>query len=127
MHISDWKRISIMNRRIILVVAAVGLIELLTTQASAQLADYIWNPALTGPQSWQASTNWTAPTFPPGYPYTIPSPAFPNDPGRVDSDSNGAVVDPTDNTVYPSVGANISGALGASLNLDVGATNVTVA
>src|SRR4051794_1038903 len=61
--ISDWKRISIMNRRVLSVVAAVGLIELLTTQASAQLADYIWNPALTGPQSWQVSSNWTAPTF----------------------------------------------------------------
>src|SRR6476660_5887725 len=117
-----------MNRsRILSAVATVGLTGILTTHAMGQLADYIWNPANTGPQLWQLDTNWTAPTFPGGYPYTIPSPAFPNDPGRVDSDSNATTGEPTDLIEWPSVGANLSGALGANLNVDVGATNVTVA
>src|SRR6478672_5093472 len=116
-----------MNRsRILSAVATVGLTGILTTHAMGQLADYIWNPANTGPHLWQLDTNWTAPTFPGGYPYTIPSPAFPNDPGRIDSDSN-ATVESTDGIAYPSVGANLSGALGANLNVDVGASNVTVA
>jgi fibronectin-binding autotransporter adhesin len=114
-----------MNRRILSVVAAVGLIELLSTQASAQLADFVWNPALTGNQQWQVSTNWAAPSFPGGYPYAVPT--LPNDPGRIDSDSNATTGEPTDLIVFPSVGANLSGALGTNLNLDVGATNVTVA
>src|SRR6185503_13246107 len=113
--------------RILSTVATVGLTGILTTHAMAQLADYVWNPANTGSQPWQDATKWTAPTFPGGYPYTIPSPAFPNDPGRVDSDSNATTGEPTDGIVYPSVGANLSGALGANLNVDVGASNVTVA
>src|SRR6185369_9777325 len=116
-----------MNRsRILSAVATVGLTGVLTTHAMAQLADYIWNPANTGSQPWQDSTKWTAPTFPGGYPYTIPSPAFPNDPGRVDSDSNATTGEPTDGIVYPSVGANITG-VASNLTLDVGASNVTVA
>src|SRR5215470_4833749 len=110
-----------------LAVATLGLVAFVTDNALAQVADYVWNPALTGSQSWQNAANWTAPTFPAGYPYTVPSPAFPNDPGRIDSDSNGATVDPTDGVAYPSVGANLSGALSANLNVDVGATNMTVA
>jgi autotransporter-associated beta strand protein len=113
------------RRRILSTVAAVGFTGFLTTHATAQLADFVWIPANTGAQAWQDNTKWTAPIFPGGYPYTIPT--FPNDPGRVDSDSNATAGELTDLIEFPVVGANVSVALGANLNLDVGASNVTVA
>lgn len=74
--------------------------------AQAQLDEYVWNnPALVGPQSWQVNGNWSLPNFP-------------NDPGRVDAA-------PT--VIVNSVGANTAVPLAGNLQLDVGATNVTVA
>jgi autotransporter-associated beta strand protein len=77
---------------------------LLPAIAQAQLDDRLWVGG-TGSQQWQLDTNWN------------PAP-FPNDPGRVDPDP--AVITPV-------VGANLSVNLAANLNVDVGATDVTVA
>ena len=78
----------------------------LVTQAPAQLlTDFIWNQGLVGNQDWQINGNWNMP-------------GFPDDPGRIDLDP--MVIDPV-------IGANVSVALASNLNLNVGATNVTVA
>ncbi|TWT97675.1 Autotransporter-associated beta strand repeat protein [Botrimarina colliarenosi] len=92
------------QRRLLFVFAVIGGC-LATAAAPAQILESDWNAALTGAQSWQVNANWS-------------TPAFPDDPGRVDS--NMVVISDV-------VGANLSVALGGNLNLDVGATDVTVA
>src|SRR5262245_42443972 len=59
------------------------------------LLNFTWTGASDG-TSWQTAGNWTAPTFPPGYPYTIPT--IPNDPDRAD---------PLEEDIQPSVGADM--------------------
>ncbi len=61
------------------------------------LADFVWTGA-GGDNIWENSANWTAPTFPPGYPYPIPT--YPNDPNRVDDPASQANI----TTIYPVVG-----------------------
>ena len=91
--------------RIITAVAATGAAFFsLASVGKAQLDDRLWVGG-TGNQQWQIDANWN------------PTP-FPNDPGRVDPDP--AVITSV-------VGANVSVSLGANLNVDVGATDVTVA
>ncbi len=79
------------------------------------LADFVWT-GTGGNSTWENSPNWTAPTFPGGYPYTIPT--YPNDPGRVDT----SAVD-----IFPVVGANLSGALNADRTVNIAGSDVTVA
>ena len=78
------------------------------SSAVAQLDDKTWVGG-TGNQLWQVDANWQLNAL---------ATTFPNDPGRVDSDP---VV------ITNSLGANLSVNLAANLNVDVGATNVTVA
>jgi fibronectin-binding autotransporter adhesin len=84
--------------------AVSAFLTLAATSSAQLLDDRLWTGA-TGNQLWQVDANWN------------PQP-FPNDPGRVDAA-------PT--TISPVIGANLSVALAANLNLDVGATDVTVA
>ncbi|MEQ8847345.1 MAG: autotransporter-associated beta strand repeat-containing protein [Botrimarina sp.] len=90
----------------------IGLLGLTTAaiafcagQASGQLTESDWNASLTGVQSWQIDENWS-------------TPEFPNDPGREDMSQV---------LISPVVGANLSVPLGGDLDIDVGATDVTVA
>ena len=72
----------------------------------AQLTEYTWKtPSQVGNQSWQVDGNWNLT-------------GWPDDPGRTEPDAA---------TIVPSEGASTSVALTGNLNLDVGATNVTVA
>jgi len=80
-----------------------------SSAALAQLDDHLWIGG-TGNQQWQVNTNWDL--------VDDETDEFPNDPGRVD----GAPA-----VIVNSEGANVSVNLAANLNLDVGATNVTVA
>jgi fibronectin-binding autotransporter adhesin len=68
------------------------------------LEDHVWVGG-TGNQQWRVDANWN------------PTP-FPNDPGRVDADPA---------TIADVVGANLSVNLAADLNVNVGATDITVA
>ncbi|TWT94841.1 Autotransporter-associated beta strand repeat protein [Botrimarina colliarenosi] len=79
--------------------------SLICLEATAQITESDWNDSLTGNQLWQIDGNWS-------------TPAFPDDPGRAD---------PSEEVISPVIGANLSVGLGADLNLDVGATDVTVA
>lgn len=89
-------------------VAAAIIGSLFVQHAAAQLDDHIWVGG-TGNQLWQLDANWLLDGM---------ATTFPNDPGRVDSDP--AVVADVE-------GANLSVNLAANLNVDVGATDVTVA
>ncbi|MEQ8848930.1 autotransporter-associated beta strand repeat-containing protein [Botrimarina sp.] len=60
---------------------------------------------MTGLQQWQVDANWS-------------TAEYPDDPGRVDNNVT---------QINPVVGANLSVPLGADLNVNVGATDVTVA
>jgi autotransporter-associated beta strand protein len=84
------------------------------------LADFVWTGAGNG-VSWQDPANWTAPTFPMDYPYTIPT--FPDDPNRIDDP------DVTTNVteIWPVVGANLSGNLTSDRTVNIAGSNVTVA
>lgn len=84
------------------------------------LADFVWTGA-GGNNTWENSANWTAPVFPGGYPYVIPT--YPNDPNRVDDGANQQNV--TD--IWPVVGANLSGALATDRTVNIANGNVTVA
>jgi fibronectin-binding autotransporter adhesin len=68
------------------------------------LDDHVWVGG-TGNQQWRVDANWDPPQFP-------------NDPGRMD---------PSETTISPVEGANLSVNLPANLNVEVGATDVTVA
>jgi fibronectin-binding autotransporter adhesin len=83
---------------------SVALVLSIAQVTSAQLDDHLWIGG-AGNQLWQLDDNWNiAP--------------FPNDPGRVD----------TNEMLISNVeGANLSVSLPANLNVDIGATNVTVA
>ncbi len=86
--------------------AFIGAFVVLTNGVAVAQVDYSnWNPALTGSQLWQVDANWS-------------TPAFPNDPDRVDGN---------DMVISNVVGANVSVDLGANLNLSVGESDVTVA
>jgi autotransporter-associated beta strand protein len=85
-----------------------------------ELADFVWTGG-GGNNTWENSPNWTAPTFPGGYPYTIPT--FPNDPNRLDNDTiNQQIID-----VWPVVGANLSGNFVGDRTVNIANGNVTVA
>ena len=90
------------------------------------LADFVWTGA-GGNTTWGNSPNWTAPSFatPAGYPYPIPT--FPNDPNRVDDPGIGNVNTVNITTIYPVVGANLSGAFAGDRTLNIDSANVTVA
>src|SRR5687767_6917004 len=92
--------------RMISTIAAAGGILLVYAQiAAAQVVtDHVWVGG-TGNQEWQVDTNWDPPMFP-------------NDPGRMD---------PSETTISPVEGANLSVNLPANLNVNVGAAEVTVA
>lgn len=90
------------------VLAAAATICIVTPAAKAQLDDKIWVGG-TGNQVWQLDANWQLNAMPT---------TFPNDPGRVDPDPA---------TITNVIGANLGVNLAAGLNLDVGATDVTVA
>ena len=90
------------------------------------LADFVWTGA-GGNTTWENSPNWTAPSFstPVGYPYPIPT--YPNDPNRVDDPGVGNVNTVNITTIYPVVGANLSGALAGDRTVNIANGNVTVA
>src|SRR5688572_20719174 len=92
--------------RIISTIAtAVGILAVFGQTAAAQLVtDHVWVGG-TGNQQWQVDTNWDPPMFP-------------NDPGRMDTSE--AAISPVED-------ANLSVNLPANLNVNVGATDVTVA
>lgn len=78
-----------------------------TAVAQTDLLDvWEWNSSLTGSQDWQNAANW-------------PNRAgFPNNPGYVD---------PSEAVISNSTAADVMVPLGSDLNLNVGATDVTVA
>ncbi len=88
------------------------------------LADFVWTGA-GGNTTWENSANWTAPMFPMGYPYPIPT--YPNDPGRIDDPGTNPPNTVNITTIYPVVGANLSGALIADRTVNIANGNVTVA
>src|SRR3990167_7311435 len=78
------------------------------------LAEFGWTGSGDG-TSWQSASNWTAPTFPDGYPYVFLPPElpedpypYPHDPGRVDTDQV---------AIWPAVGANLSVPLTGNLSV----------
>jgi autotransporter-associated beta strand protein len=83
------------------------------------LAEFNW----IGPNggAWQTPANWTAPTFPVGYPYPIPT--FPNDPGRIDDPAIGT----NEVDIFPVVGANLSGTLIGDRTVNIASSDITVA
>jgi fibronectin-binding autotransporter adhesin len=94
------------STRIICTCGTLAIILIATPAATGQtenLQDHVWVGG-TGNQQWQVDTNWNPPPFP-------------NDPGRMD---------PSETTISPVEGANLSVNLPANLNVNVGATEVTV-
>jgi autotransporter-associated beta strand protein len=85
-----------------------------------KLADFVWTGG-GGNNTWENAPNWTAPTFPGGYPYTIPT--FPNDPNRIDDPNVNAQII----AVWPVVGANLSGNFVGDRTVNIANGNVTVA
>jgi fibronectin-binding autotransporter adhesin len=92
--------------RIISTIAtAVGILAVFAQITAAQLiTDHVWVGG-TGNQEWQVDTNWDPPMFP-------------NDSGRMDT---------SETVISPVEGADLSVNLPANLNVNVGATDVTVA
>jgi len=77
-----------------------------TASAQVDLLDvWNWDSSKTGVQNWQDAANWT-------------EAGFPDNPGYVD---------PSVTEISNSTAANVSVGLGGDLNLNVGATDVTVA
>ncbi|MGD9633999.1 MAG: hypothetical protein AB7U97_12030, partial [Pirellulales bacterium] len=116
------------SKQLAIVLAATAFWSATTTAQAADppdlflehLADFVWTGA-GGNTTWENPTNWTAPTFPPGYPYPIPT--YPNDPNRVDNQAvQQNIID-----IWPVVGANLSGALSADRTVNIANGNVTVA
>lgn len=86
-----------------------GLLLLVLPNSAVAQVDLLdvwnWNSSRTGSQNWQDPANWT-------------EAGFPDNPGYVD---------PNEADISNSTAANVSVGLGADLNLNVGATDVTVA
>ncbi len=102
-----------MARIRLLAACIVSLAFLATSYGQTWLEEFQWNqlnPA--GPQDWTTAANWIPPAMPPG------TPTYPNDPGHMDADPA---------TLGSVVGANLSVALNANLEVRLNGGDITIA